>query len=58
MTANYSNSYLDYLHRLVDEYNNICICSIAIKPANACYSALPEILNQIIKFLNLVFLIV
>lgn len=56
MTANDINSYLDYLDGLVDEYN-ICICSIGIKTANASYSALPEVLNQIIKFLNLMFLI-
>ena len=56
MTANDINSYLDYLDGLVDEYN-ICICSVGIKAANASYSALPEVLNQIIKFLNLMFLI-
>lgn len=57
MTANNINSYLDYLDGLVDEYNNICICSIGIKTVNASYSALPEVLNQIIKFLTLMFLI-
>ena len=56
MTANDINSYLDYLDGLVDEYN-ICICSIGIKTANASHSALPEVLNQITKFLNLMFLI-
>ena len=57
MTANDINSYLDQLDGITDEYNNICICSIGIKTVNASYSALPEVLNQIIKFLNLVFLI-
>ena len=32
MTAHNSHSYLDYLDKLVDKYNNTCHCSIGEKP--------------------------
>ena len=40
MTANDSESYLPYLNKLVDEYNNTYRHSINKKPINADYSAL------------------
>ena len=42
MTANDSKSYLDYLSKLVDEYNNNYGHSIDEKPISADYSALSE----------------
>ena len=42
MTANDSKSYLSYLNKLVDQYNNIYHHSINKKPINADYSALTE----------------
>ena len=42
MTANDSNSYLPYLNKLVDQYNNTYHHSITKKPINADYSALTE----------------
>ena len=42
MTANDSKSYLGYLNKLVDQYNNTYHCSIDKKPADADYSALTE----------------
>ena len=42
MTANDSKSYLAYLNKLVDQYNNIHHHSINKKPINADYSALTE----------------
>ena len=53
MTANDSNSYLSYLNKLVDEYDNTSHRSIGKKPIGADYSAKPEILNRVIKFLIL-----
>ena len=50
MTANDSKSYLPYLNKLVDQYNNTYHHSINKKPINADYSALTE---KIIKLLNL-----
>ena len=41
MTAN-DKSYLSYLNKLVDEYNNTYHYSINKKPINAYYSALTE----------------
>ena len=41
MTANYSKSYLPYLNKLVDQYNN--------KPINSDYSALTEKIETILK---------
>ena len=40
MTANDSNSYLSYLNKLVDEYDNTSHRSIGKKPIGADYSAL------------------
>ena len=40
MTANYSKSYLPYLNKLVDQYNN--------KPINSDYSALTEKIETIL----------
>ena len=42
MTANDSKSYLPYLNKLVDQYNNTYHHSINKKPINADYSALTE----------------
>ena len=42
MTANDSKSYLSYLNKLVDQYNNAYHTSINKKPINADYSALTE----------------
>ena len=42
MTANHSKSYLSYLIKLVDKYNNAFHQSINRKPINADYSALTE----------------
>ena len=43
MTTNDSSSYLPYLNKLVDQYNNTYHHSISKKPINADYSALTEI---------------
>ena len=42
MIANDSKSYLSYLNKLVDKYNNTCHCIISKKPIGADYSALTE----------------
>ena len=42
MTANESKSYLPYLNKLVDRYNNTCHHSIGRKPINSDYSAFTE----------------
>ena len=42
MTSNNSKSYLPYLNKLVDQYNNIYHHSINKKPINADYSALTK----------------
>ena len=42
VTANDSKSYLAYLNKLLDQYNNTYHCSIDKKPSNADYSALNE----------------
>ena len=42
MTAPDSHSYLDYLDKLMDEYNNTYHRSIGKKPIHAEYSALSE----------------
>ena len=42
MTANYSKSYLHYLNKLVDQYNNTYHHSINKKPINDDYSASTE----------------
>ena len=53
MTANDSKSYLPYLNKLVDQYNNTFHHSINTKPINAEYSALIEKIEtnpKILKF--------
>ena len=42
MTVNNTKSYLPYLNKLVDQYNNTYHHSINKKPINADYSALTE----------------
>ena len=44
-----SKSYLAYLNKLVDKYNNTYHCSISKKTIGADYSSLTEKLNQVIK---------
>ena len=48
-----NKSYLGYLNKLVDEYNNSYHCSIDKKPIGANYSVFTEKSNRVIKFLNL-----
>ena len=53
MTANDSKSYLSYLNKLVDQYNNTYHHSTNKKPINADYSASTENLSrEIFKDLN------
>ena len=40
MTVNDSKSYISFLNRLVDQYNNICHSSIGKTPIDGNYSAL------------------
>ena len=49
MTANDSKSYLIYLNKLVDHYNNIHHYSINKKPINPDYSALTEKIETSLK---------
>ena len=42
LTATESKSYLGYLNKLVDDYNNTCHCSIKTEPVDDYYSALTE----------------
>ena len=49
MTANDSKSYLLYLNKLVDQYNNIYQHSINKKPITADYSALTEKIERNLK---------
>ena len=53
MTANDSKSYLSYLNKLVDQYNNTYHCSFNKNPINPDYFALTEKLSPILKFLCL-----
>ena len=52
MTATDSKSYLGYLNRLVDKYNNIYHRSIGKKPVDTDYSALTEKIKTNSKFKN------
>ena len=52
MTANDSKSYLSYLNKSVDQYNNTYHHSNDKKPINADYSALTE--KNLRPILNLV----
>ena len=49
MTANDSKSYLSYLDKLVDQYNNINHHSVKNEPINANYSALTEKIEANLK---------
>ena len=49
MTANNSKSYLSYLNKLLDQYNNTYHHSINKKPINADYSALTEKIETNLK---------
>ena len=53
ITANDSKSYLVFLNKLVDQYNNTYHHSVNKKPINADYSALTEKIetNFMIKFM-------
>ena len=51
--AGNSYSYLNYLDRFLDEYNNTYHYSIGKKPMDTCYSALAEEIETIQKLLNL-----
>ena len=42
MTADDSKSYLDYLNKLIDQYNNTYHCSIDKKPVDVYCSALTK----------------
>ena len=42
LPANDSKSCLDYLNKLVDQYNNVCHRSIGMRTIDADYSALTE----------------
>ena len=52
VTANDSKSYLGYLNKLVDQYNNTYYHFIGKKPVDADYSALKKV-NWVLKLLNL-----
>ena len=52
-TANDKKSYLPFLNKLVDQYNNTYYHSINENPINADYSALTEKLRPILNLLNL-----
>ena len=49
MTANDSKSYLSYLNKLVDQYNNTHHHSINKKPISADYSALTAKIDANLK---------
>ena len=49
MTANNSKSYLSYLNKLADQYNDTYHHSINKKPSNADYSALTEKIETNLK---------
>ena len=53
LTANDNKFYIEYLNKLVDEYNNSYHCSIVKKSIDADYFALTEKMNRLIKLLNL-----
>ena len=52
MTANDNKSYLSYLNKLVDQYNNTYHPSINKKPINANYLALAEKIEANLKALK------
>ena len=53
MTACNSRSYLDYIYKSVDKYNNPYHHSIGKERIDTKYSALTEKLRPILKFLKL-----
>ena len=53
LTANDNKFYIEYLNKLVDEYNNSYHCPIVKKSIDADYFALTEKMNRLIKLLNL-----
>ena len=53
MAANDSRSYLGYLNKLVEEYNNTCHRCICKKPVDTDYFALIEKLRLFPNHLNL-----
>ena len=53
MTANDKKSYLSYLNKLADQYNNTYHHSMNKKTINADYSALTKKLRQILNLLSL-----
>ena len=53
MTANDSKSYLSYLNKLADQYNNTYYHYITKKLINTYYSALTEKMRPILKPLSL-----
>ena len=53
MTTNDSKSYLSYLNKLLDQYNNTYHHSIGRKPINVDYSALTEKIETNPKLLSL-----
>ena len=53
MTSNDSKSYLPYLNKLEDEYNNTSHHSVNKKPVNGDYSAFTEKIETNSKLLNL-----
>ena len=53
MVANGNKSYLPYLNKWVDQFNNTYHHSINKNSINADYSALTEKLKRIMKLLNL-----
>ena len=55
MIANDRKSYLDYLNKLVDQYNSTYHHFINKKPINADYFTLTKKLRRILKLLNLKF---
>ena len=58
MTSNDSKSYLSYLNKLVNQYNNTYHHSITKKLNNFDYSALTEKMRLILEVLNLKSMIV
>ena len=53
LTANFSKSYLSYLNKLIDQYNNTFHHYINKKAINADYFALNKKIERILKPLNL-----
>ena len=54
MAANERKSYLSYLNKLLDQYDNTYHHSIGERPINADYSALTKKLRVILRLLILI----